>query len=102
MYSISALSEAAIRRSLSFSSLRSEMESAMVSTPLKSGCRICGWQSQVGWLKINICDWQSKGGFLIFISDAHSLALAFRRLQRPLKLAPTRQNQKLHAVATNL
>jgi hypothetical protein len=102
MYSISALSDAAIRRSLSFSSLRSEMESTMLSTPLKSRCRICAWQSQVGWLKIIICDWQSEGGFLIFISDAHSLVLAFRRLQRLLKFAPTRQNQKLHPVATNL
>jgi hypothetical protein len=50
MYSVSALNNAAIRRSLSFSSLSSAMESAMFSTLLRSRCRICGWQSEGGRL----------------------------------------------------
>jgi hypothetical protein len=102
MYSVSALSEAANRRSLSFSLLRSAMVSAMFSTSLKSSSRSGGWQSEGVWSKITIGSWQSEGGFFIFISDAHSHSIASLRLQRPSKFASTRQNQKLHTVATNL
>jgi hypothetical protein len=66
MYSVSALNSATIRRSLSFSSLSSAMESAMFSTLLRSRCRTC--------------DWQSEGGRLNFIALPTRLPFAFPRL----------------------
>jgi hypothetical protein len=87
MYSVSALNSVTIRRSLSFSSLSSAMESAMFSTLLRSRCRTCGWQSE--------------GGRLNFIALPTRLPLVFLRLHRVSTFVCPRQNQKLHVVATN-
>jgi len=88
MHSVSALSSAAIWRSLSFSTLSSAITSAIWSALFQSSHQIC--------------DSESRGGCSVFIRMLTTRLILVSQVQKQLsKFAWWRQNQKRHTLGVN-